>query len=293
MMADAKTISVKERISAYGPQMPASLAKVAEVLLDDPRAPLDLSITELAERAGTSISSITRFCRAIGYTGYAALRVGAAEELGSGKADTVWENNIGRTFKPDDSPDEAKRVLLNDRIVSLQTTAGLLDTKAVSRAADKISRARHVDVYGVSGSALTAGEIHSRFYRMGVNIHAWDDVHNGVASAAILDSDCVAIAVSHTGRTEETIEMMARAKAAGAYCVVITGSVGSPLGKMADDVLFAAAHEGYMQPTDLTSRHCQLLVVDFLYLLVAQQNYERATRLLALSRDAVASRRRT
>ena len=70
MTAIAKTFSVLNRIETYQSQMPATMSKIAAVLIDDPKAPLRFSITELAERAGTSAASVTRFCRMIGYGGY-------------------------------------------------------------------------------------------------------------------------------------------------------------------------------------------------------------------------------
>ena len=57
------------RIRAALPQMPGAMAKIGTLLLADPSLPLRLSITELAERAGTSPPTVTRFCRAIGYAG--------------------------------------------------------------------------------------------------------------------------------------------------------------------------------------------------------------------------------
>jgi DNA-binding MurR/RpiR family transcriptional regulator len=86
--------------------------------------------------------------------------------------------------------------------------------------------------------------------------------------------------------------MLSLAKASGAYTVAMTGNPNSPLAKIADDVLIAASPDGYLQPADLTARHCQLFVVDLLYLLVAQSNFDRTTRLLATSGAAVASHRR-
>jgi DNA-binding MurR/RpiR family transcriptional regulator len=272
--------------------MPATMAKIAAVLIDDPKAPLNLSITELAERAGTSAASVTRFCRMIGYSGYSPLRVGIAEDVGRGGAQAAWIADIGRSFGPDDPPDDIRRALLNTHVSSLQTTAGLLDLSAAMRVAAAIVKSRHVDVYGVGGSALTALEVEARLYRIGVNVHTWAEVHNGLTSAAILDRRCVAIGVSNTGRTEETIQMLTTAKASGAYAVAITGNPDSPLARIADDVLIAASPDGYLQPADLSARHCQLFVVDLLYLLVAQSNFDRTTRLLAASGAAVAPRRR-
>jgi DNA-binding MurR/RpiR family transcriptional regulator len=144
----------------------------------------------------------------------------------------------------------------------------------------------------VGGSALTALETEARLYRIGINVHTWAEVHNGLTSAAILDHNCVAIGISNTGRTDETIQMLTVAKASGAYTVAITGNPDSQLAKLADDVLIAASPNAYLQPADLSARHCQLFVVDLLYLLIAQSNFDRTTRLLAASGAAVAPRRR-
>jgi len=292
MTAIAKTFSVLDRIRTYQSQMPATMAKIAAVLIDDPKAPLNLSITDLAERAGTSAASVTRFCRMIGYGGYAQLRVGIAEDVGRGGAKAAWIGEIGRSFGPDDSPDEIRNALLNTHVLSLQTTAGLLDMPTAIRVAERIVKARQLDVYGVGGSALTALETEARLYRIGVNVHTWAEVHNGLTSAAILDDRCVAIGISNTGRTDETIQMLTVAKASGAHTVAITGNPDSPLARLADDVLIAASPDGYLQPADLSARHCQLFVVDLLYLLIAQSNFDRTTRFLAASGAAVAPRRR-
>jgi len=292
MTAVAKTFNVLHRIETYRAQMPATMDKIAAVLIKDPKAPLTLSITELADRAGTSAASVTRFCRTIGYAGYAQLRVGIAEDVGRGGAKDDWIGNIGRAFGPDDPPDDIRDSLFNTHVASLQTTANMLDLPAAIRVAQRISRARHLDVYGVGGSALTAMETEARLYRIGINVHTWAEVHNGLTSAAILDEDCVAIGISNSGRTEETIQMLAVAKASGAHTVAITGNPDSPLARLADERLVAAAPKGYLQPADLTARYCQLFVVDLLYLLIAQFDFDRTNRLLAASGAAVAPRRR-
>jgi DNA-binding MurR/RpiR family transcriptional regulator len=293
MTAAAKTFSVLNRIMTYQSQMPATIAKIAAVVVDDPRAPLDLSITELAERAGTSAASVTRFCRLIGYSGYAELRVGIAEDVGrGGGSEAAWIADIGRSFGPDDPPEEVRNTLFNTHVLSLQTTAALLDIPTAQKVAKNIVNARHLDVYGVGGSALTAQETESRLFRIGINVHAWSEFHDGLTSAALLDPQCVAIGISNTGRTEETIEVLTIAKATGAHTVAITANPDSPLARICDDVLIAASPHGYLQPADLSARHGQLFVVDLLYLLVAQSDFERTTRLLAASGAAVAPRRR-
>ena len=71
------------------PDMPSAVARVADYLLRDPQAPLTLSIGELAEQAGTSPATVTRFCRMIGYSGYVELRVSIATDVGA-RTSSTW-----------------------------------------------------------------------------------------------------------------------------------------------------------------------------------------------------------
>jgi len=280
------------RIRAGMPAMSAAFAKIAALLLDDPALPLQLSITELAQRAGTSPATVTRFCRALGYAGYPTLRVRAAAEQGRTSARESWEADIGRAFRPDDPPEQVVRTLLNAHSAALATTAEGVDTALVARVAAAIAGSAHVDIYGIEGSATIARELQARLYRIGVNAHAWGEAHAGLTSAALLEEGTVAIAFSNTGRTDEVIEMLSLAKSSGAYAVAVTSTSSSPLASVADDHLTASAPGEYLQPDDLSAKHAQMFLIDLLYLLVAQIDFPRTSSLLAASAAAVAPHRR-
>src|SRR5262245_21770506 len=182
------------RIRAAMPGMSAAMAKIGSLLLADPALPLQLSITELAQQAGTSPATVTRFCRALGYAGYPTLRVRAAAEQGRSSAQETWEADIGRAFQPDDSAEQVLRTLVNAHTVALTTTAERVDTDLASRVAVAVARSHHVDIYGIEGSATIARELQARLYRIGINAHAWGEVHAGLTSAALLGDGAVAIA---------------------------------------------------------------------------------------------------
>src|SRR4051794_18897095 len=280
------------RIRAALPQMPVAMAKIGTLLLEDPSLPLRLSITELAERAGTSPPTVTRFCRAIGYAGYPALRVGAAAEQGRVSAHETWDSDVGRAFHPGDTAAVVMRTLVNAHSVALTSTSERLDPTLVGLVAQTVAQSDHVDIYGIGGSAGMAVELHARLYRIGINAHAWSEVHIGLTSAALLDDSSVAIAFSNTGRTEETIEMLAMARSSGAYAVAVTSDPTSPMAQVADAHLTSYAPGEYLQPDDLSAKHAQLFVIDLLYLLAAQRDFSRTTSLLAASAAAVAPHRR-
>jgi len=280
------------RIRAALPQLPGAMAKIGTLLLEDPSLPLRLSITELAEQAGASPATVTRFCRAIDYSGYPALRVGAAAEQGRLSANETWDADIGRAFHPGDTATDVMRTLVNAHTVALTSTSDRLDPVVVGRVADAVAASNHVDIYGIGGSAGMAVELQARLYRIGINAHAWSEVHVGLTSAARLGDSSVAIAFSNTGRTEETIEMLALAKSSGAYAVAVTSDPASPMAQVADAHLVSCAPGEYLQPDDLSAKHAQLLVIDLLYLVAAQRDFSRTTSLLAASAAAVSPHRR-
>ncbi|HET9871019.1 MAG TPA: MurR/RpiR family transcriptional regulator [Propionibacteriaceae bacterium] len=290
--APAKAVGVVNRISSKLPEMSGTMAKVAGYVSEHPHAALDASIGDLATRTGTSPATITRFCRMLGYSGYAPFRVAIATELGRASARDTLTTDIGRRFGPDDSPAEVLSTLINAHTRALRDTAAVMDLTLLATVARHIATSRHVDIYGVGGSAMVAEEMHARLYRIGINTHRWSEVHVGLTSAAIQDERCVAIGISNTGRTVETLQMLRQAQQAGALTVALSNELASPLAKSADLAIITSVHEQFLQPDDLSAKHVQLLVLDLLYLLVAQHDFARSTANLAASAQAVSGHRR-
>lgn len=272
--------------------MPAAMTKIAMLLLDQPAAPLDLSITDLAKKAGTSAATVTRFCRLLGYSGYVPFRVAVASDIGRGSALDSWRADVGRAVGPDDPPEQVLRTLLMSQTMSLQATADGFDLQELTSIAAAIAACDHLDIFGIGGSAVMAEEIAGRLYRIGIPVYSWPEIHAALTSAAISRPNSIAIAISNTGRTKETIEALSLAQSSGAYTIAITGSNASPLAALADANIVAYAPDGYLQPDDLAAKHAQLFVLDLLYLLVAQQNFAESANMLAASAMAVSDHRR-
>src|SRR2546423_4508364 len=279
------------RVRAGLPEFTGALRRVAEQVLGDPAAAARATIVELAERSGTSPATVTRFCRALGFEGYAELRLGIAGETGRAARQAGWAVDIGREIQPEDSLERVLHQIMAADSRALGDTSALLDLKAVARAADAITASRRVDIYGISGSALVGAEMQFCLHRIGVGAWAWTDVHNGLASAALLRSGDVALGVSHSGQTRETIEMIAEAGSHGATTVALTSFPRSPLADVADIVLLTATQATTFRPDALSARHPQLVVLDLLYIGVAQRTHERAHAAFQVTARAVAGHR--
>jgi len=268
--------SVLGRVRARLPEFTGALQRVAEQVLTDPAGAARATIVELAERSGTSPATVTRFCRALGFEGYADLRLGIAGETGRAARAAGWTVDIGREIQPTDPLDRVLNQIMGADTRALHDTAARLDLQEVERAADAIATASRVDIYGASGSALVGAEMQFCLHRIGVAAWAWTDVHNGLASSALLHVGDVGLGISHSGQTRETTEMVAEAGSRGATTIALTSFPRSPLAEVADIVLLTATHATTFRPDALSARHPQLVVLDLLYIAVAQRTHERA-----------------
>ena len=269
------TDSVLARIRSRLPEFTGALQRVAEQVLTAPDAAARATIVELAERSGTSPATVTRFCRAMGFEGYAGLRLGIAAETGRSRS-AGWTVDIGREIQPGDPLDRVLDQIMAADTRAMHDTAALLDLAEVERAADAIAGADRVNIFGASGSALVGEEMQFSLHRIGVPAWAWNDVHEGLASAALLRPGDVALGISHSGQTRETIETLAEAASHGATTVALTSFPRSALAELADIVLLTATQATTFRPDALSARHPQLVVLDLLYIAVAQRTHDRA-----------------
>ncbi|MDG4788453.1 MurR/RpiR family transcriptional regulator [Micromonospora sp. WMMD1102] len=269
--ADSVLVRVRSQLTEFT----GALQRVAEQVLSDPAAAARATIVELAERSGTSPATVTRFCRALGFEGYADLRLGIAAETGRAHS-AGWTVDIGREIQPTDPLERVLGQVIAADTRAMHDTAALLDLAEVERAAEAIAGAARVNIFGASGSGLVGTEMQFSLHRIGVAAWAWNDVHEGLAGAALLRSGDVALGISHTGRTRETIETLAEAGSHGATTVALTGFPRSPLAELADIVLLTASQATTFRPDALSARHPQLVVLDLLYIAVAQRTHDRA-----------------
>jgi DNA-binding MurR/RpiR family transcriptional regulator len=274
------------RIRGLLPTLPPSERRVAEAAIADPGGVAAKTITELAAECETSETTVVRFCRAVGLKGYPDLRIGLA--AAAGVEDVVAPlGGIGGDIGPRDSLADVVRKLGYADARAVEDTAAQLDLDILRRAVDVLVAAGAIDVYGVGASALIALDLHQKLHRIGRRANAWPDPDGALTSAALLGRGDVAIGISHTGATPDTVAALSEARDNGATTIAITNFPRSPIADAADLVLTTASRETTFRSGAMASRIAALTVVDCLFVGVAQRNYSRTTRALERTRTAV------
>ncbi len=279
-------------IRALLPSLAPVEQRVARQVLADPFGTAMQSISELAASCDTSATTVIRFCRAVGLRGYPELRIAlasaASKSVGAPGADPSHE------IVPDDDPATIVQKIAHADAVAVTDTARHLDIEMLVRVTDVLADARRIDIYGVGASGYVALDLQQKLQRIGKPAFAWPDAHMAITSAALLGPDDVAVALSHTGTTADTIDALREAGGHGARTVAITNFPRSPITVGAGFVLLTAARETAFRSGAMTSRIAQLTVVDCLFVVLAQ--HELPASRVALERTfeaAQAKRRRT
>ncbi|MFE2448127.1 MurR/RpiR family transcriptional regulator [Streptomyces melanosporofaciens] len=287
--APAETLA---RIRAALPSLAPAERRVADIALADPAQASELSISALGKQADTSVATVTRFCRAVGIPNYPQLRLAlaaaAAREHALGGERPVPGTDISAT---DTLGDIVGKIIYNE-VRALEDTGAGLDIGALGRAVTAVAGARRIDIFGVGASAFVGQDLHQKLHRIGRLAFVWTDRHAALTATALLAPGDVALAISHSGETEDTVEPLRAAAERGATTIALTNFPRSTLAQSAEVVLTTCARETPFRSGATVSRIAQLALVDCLFVGVAQRSFDATTTALEETYGAVQRRRR-
>ncbi|NSW91462.1 MAG: MurR/RpiR family transcriptional regulator [Firmicutes bacterium] len=266
-------LRIKEKFEYLSP----SEKKIACYILDNPDEVVGLSITELAERVGTSKAGIIRFCKSINYNGYRDFALNYASQI------AVSKNNEEIEYTDIQVGDKIETIIRNvclNNKKAIDDSYSVLDYSEVEKAVKCIIAAKHINIYGVGASYIVAMDAQQKFLRINKYCTAYADSHLQMTAAANTSAGDVAIGISWSGETKETIEASRLSKKNGATLIAITKYGKSHLADIADIKLMLVAPETSIRSGALSSRIAQLNIIDIIYSCVLSQDYYNVKKYL-------------
>lgn len=257
--------ALEQKLSSLPPQE----RRLGEQILESPSSVVHLGITELAEMCGISPSTITRFCKAFHFKGFPDFKMKLAGELAQKTVDNEYQDVIAGN-----ALHKVVQAIEANHIASITDTTRLLDMGQTERAIHALCHAGRIDLYGAATSSIVAQDFYQKLVRIGKNSTAFADSHMQITSASSLGPGDVALALSYSGETSETISALRCAKDSGAFTISLTQYGSSTLASLADISLFSSSLEKGMRRGDMASRIAQLHVVDILFMGMVSQEFE-------------------
>jgi DNA-binding MurR/RpiR family transcriptional regulator len=272
----------QSRIKNIYNSLRASEKLVAKYVLLNGYVVSSMPIARLAQETGVSEPTVMRFVKSLGCKGYSDFKLNLMKDWGRVEADAEKDKDLlvdlHITEKENISDIPGKMIGLT--IKALEDTLKIVDTANYKKAVAMIKSAGNIDVYGVGNSGSVASDIMNKFLRIGLNCRAYPDNHLQQISASHLKKSDLAIAVSHSGSTIDTVDALRIAREAGAKTIALTNFKGSIISAYADITLYTGDIETTFYSETMISRISQLAIVDILYMGVLLSDYVLYTKRL-------------
>jgi len=269
------TPRVLEKIAEIIDRAPTARRTVLTLILEDPQRVLDETFETLAQRANSSVPTIMRTCRDLGYPGLREFKLALAQEL------AVGGSPLNRRVRIDDNAQQVIAKVTRGATAVINGVQTQLDAQAVQAAADAMTKGSRVDCYGVGvTSNFMASDLQARLYRLGLASNAYLDPHLQLISAATIGPRGVVMAITYVGGMPSLLEAVDVARSQGATIIALT-QPGSLLAGMADIVLSVEVAPDPVMPVGPEAYLAHLTVIEILTVLVAQRLGDKAVNRLS------------
>jgi len=246
------------------PQLSSSELKIAEYILSNPEEIVDIDISVLSTKAGSSNAAVTRLCQRVGLTGFKEMKVILAKEIYSGFL--ILNENIN-TITPNDAVTipELKESMLSAVRDSLISLDSIISSETIENAVDMILKSKYVLISGTGASGLVANDLSLKLMRIGIKTSFLYDDDAQVIQSCNLSKKDIAIVCSYSGETKTAISVAKKAKERGAKVISISKIGGNSLSKLSDINLGVPTCESLYRQGATLSRINQMVVVDILF----------------------------
>jgi DNA-binding MurR/RpiR family transcriptional regulator len=243
---------------------------LATFIVDHAQQVARLGIKELAELSQTSSATISRFCKTFHFQGFTDFKMKLTAELAMQPIEQSYQDIVAGN-----PLDKIIAAIEANHISSISDTTRLLDRKQLDLALQALRQASQIDLYGVATSGLVAQDFYQKLVRIGKRTTAFSDPHMQITSASNLRGGDVAIAISYSGETYDTIQSLLCAKEQGATTISLTKYGSNHLSDISDIKLFTSTLEEGMRRGDMASRIAQLHVIDILFTSLVSEDFHK------------------
>lgn len=276
---------VLNRIRALRDDLPPTAGRIADFLAENAAEVVHMSVTEVAERTGSSEGSVVGLCQQLGARGFQQIKIALARDL------VQPVQFIHEDLTPRDDLSTVVGKIFNSGLQAMQDTLKALSVPEVGRAVQAIRKAKRVEVFGIGSAATIAEDANYRLLRIGIDSRVSVDSHIQAITASLCTPKSAVLTISHSGSTIETLTATRLAKEAGATTIVVTNYGRSPILEHADIVLHTMARETQFRTEAMTSRIAQLAIVDALIACLALADYERSVASINKTFEVLAAKR--
>ncbi len=255
---------------------------IADFILENSESVIKMSVEELSKRSGTAKSAIIRCSKSLGFSGYSELKMSLAMELSKNK-----QLNYTPYIGEKDEAGEILDKIFTANIKTLHDTAERIDRNTLSQVVEILRKAKTIYIYAVGTSSGIASDFQYRLMQQGFNAFCFTDIAAMKVSTMNIKKGDVAIGISHSGRTEATVDALSLAKKSGAKTACITSCPNSKITNISDFAIEVFSDEIKYPIEAVSARIAHISVTDAITVALSSKNHEEAARRSKLNYELV------
>ncbi|MFV0575885.1 MAG: MurR/RpiR family transcriptional regulator [Vibrio sp.] len=246
---------------------------IAESIVDNPAYFVQVSAKSFANQVGTSDATVIRFCKKMGFSGYQELKEKLKSDLLAPKVSQ--QNVLTSDIYIDDSIGSTASKLCGIISQSIRDTKIALNLNTIEKIVQRISKCQRIFFIGLGGSGMSALEASLKFNRIGIDANGFNEKHAMFYKLQHTTSDDIVVALSHSGNTEDIVNAQLTAKECGAFTIVITNNLSSPLAEISDIKILNCSEGEVYQGDSIGTRVSQMYILDLIYTELMKRNFDK------------------
>ena len=247
--------------------MPATDQKVAQVVLADPQAAVNYTISELAKAAKVSEASISRFCKNLSLTGFHQLKIQLAK-FADDESAYYDEINI-------DNIQQALTNIKSNKVAEISNTLAGFSTPVIKKIMHLIDHARILQIAAEGNTYPVVADAIYRFNQIGIMAIGDESWSTSIGQTLNLTADDVLLMISNSGESKALLKQVEVAHQRGMQVIAITNRKDSPIALKADHHLRTSVRQHVLNADYYFSRVAAMTATEALFLLLIAEDRQR------------------
>ena len=238
--------------------------KIADYMMENKAAVVDMTVGELARASGTSDATVSRFCRRCGFKGFHNLKLTLAREV---LEDEQKDQSVSNDIDRGDIRQSLQNILAN-KVAELTETVNMMDADNLEQILSRLENARMVQLAAVGNTIPVAMDGAFKLNQLGIPAVAGEIWETQAAYTLNLGPEDVVLIISNSGSSRRLQSLAQGARENRSTVIVITNNPDSPLARISDYRIVTATREKLLTEEFWFSRVTATAVMEILYLLL-------------------------
>ncbi|WP_297595944.1 MurR/RpiR family transcriptional regulator [uncultured Cetobacterium sp.] len=245
----------------------------------------EITSTQLAKKIGVSQSSVIKFIKKIGFSGYVVFKLQLERDLENKKK--LDGNKIHSDICLEDSLEDVTKKTLAETIEALKNTLDIMDYENFEEVISKIRGSGRILIIGAGMSSIVARDLELKLMKIKMDTVHYDSKQMQLMKLSTMNEKDLVIAISHRGETQEVIDVIKAARDMD-ICVVSITSVGkNTVSSLSDYNLGVVSKESIFRSSAISSRMAQMIILDSIFLRLVQKDYKKVKQYIDKSKKIV------